>query len=236
MAPRTLPEVQLDWITPEAERVLARHARVSTENPDRAEFQNLLAYCIKKSHWSVFEQACASFEIITTRAISQQIIRHRSFSYQELSQRYSDPTGILNEHTQLAPYFELRAQDHKNRQNSVVYGDDSIENKFRPAIETLFADIQKLYDELLEAGVAKECARNILPVGMPTRLHMTGTIRSWIFYVGLRSAPGTQKEHKLVSDAIGRSLAELLPITFSAVLSQAASGSNPGLVGWNHIA
>jgi thymidylate synthase (FAD) len=235
VAEYTLPEVQLDWITPSAEQVMARHARVSTSNPDRDDFEKLLAYCIKHSHWSVFEQACASFEITTTRAISQQIIRHKSFNFQELSQRYSDPTDVLKQHTEFAANFELRAQDHKNRQNSIEYANSDIEERFRPRINQLFSDIQELYADMLSASVAKECARNILPVAMPTRLHMTGSIRSWVFYVGLRSAPGTQKEHKLVSDSIGRSLVELLPVTISAVLSQAKSGSNQGLTGWNFI-
>jgi thymidylate synthase (FAD) len=235
VAAYTLPEVRLDWITPSAEQVMARHARVSTSNPDRDDFEKLLAYCIKHSHWSVFEQACASFEITTTRAISQQILRHKSFNFQELSQRYSDPTDVLKQHAEYAANFELRAQDFKNRQNSIEYSDFEIEERFRPRIEKLFSDVQELYDDMLSASVAKECARNILPVAMPTRLHMTGSVRSFIFYVGLRSAPGTQKEHKLVSDSIGLALLELLPITVSAVLSQAASGSNQGLNGWNFI-
>jgi thymidylate synthase (FAD) len=229
------PAARLDWITPEAEQVMARHARVSTLDPDRDDFEKLLRYCIKHSHWSVFEQACASFQIVTSRAVSQQILRHRSFSFQELSQRYSDPTSILPDETELAASFELRAQDLKNRQNSVAYETDAIEARFRPAIETLFADIQRLYDEMLAAGVAKECARNVLPVAMPTRLHMTGSVRSWIFYVGLRSAPGTQYEHKVISDAIGNALIELLPCTIAAVQAEASAGLNPGLSGWSHL-
>jgi thymidylate synthase (FAD) len=230
-----LTSVSLDWITPSAEFVMAKHARVSTVDPEREEYEKLLRYCIKHSHWSVFEQASASFEIITSRAVSQQILRHRSFSFQELSARYSNPSEILEDYADRCWQFELRAQDLKNRQNSIKYEDSDIEELFRARIGRLFLEIDTLYHDMLEAGVAKECARNILPMATPTKLHMNGTVRSWLFYVGLRSAPGTQAEHKFVSDSIGLALVELLPTVCRAVMAEAAAETNPGLLGWNYL-
>lgn len=233
MDPSILHSVELDWITPDAERLIARHARVSTKDPDRGEAQRLLTYCIKHGHWSVFEQACASFEILTTRAISPQILRHRSFTFQETSQRYCDPTDVLEQATQYCAQFELRAQDNKNRQNSLRYENDAVEQKFRQRILDVFADVQDLYKDMIVAGVAKECARNILPLCTPTKLHMMGTIRSFIFYVGLRSIPGTQLEHRAISNSIGRSLAIQLPSIVSAITD--CADTNPGLAGWKFI-
>jgi flavin-dependent thymidylate synthase len=228
-----LHTASLDWITPDSERVVARHARVSTSDPDRDEYEKLLKYCIKQGHWSVFEQVCASFEIFTTRAISPQILRHKSFSFQETSQRYCDPLDVLEMLQKESSAFELRRQDLKNRQNSIEYEDLSIEARFRPRIQALFSAAQDLYSDMLVAGVAKECARNILPSCVPTRLHMMGTLRSWIFYVGLRGAPGTQKEHRSIVLSVGSELLQQLPIIGSAVLASAES--NQSLAGWSYI-
>jgi thymidylate synthase (FAD) len=228
-----LHKVCLDWLTPESEKIVAKHARVSTKDPERGEVEKLLKYCIKHGHWSVFEQVCASFEIVTTRAISPQILRHRSFTFQETSQRYCDPLDVLEQVTLQCPLFDLRKQDTKNRQNSLEFDDDSIEEKFRSRIVELFDLSQELYHDLLEAGVAKECARNALLMCSPTKLHMMGTVRSWIFYVGLRSAPGTQTEHRLISNAIGNVLREELPMIIGSVIECAYD--NPSLLGWKFI-
>ena len=230
-----LHSVSLDWITPEAERIVASHARVSTKDPDRGEAIRLLNYCIKHGHWSVFEQVCASFEIITTRAISPQILRHRSFTFQETSQRYCDPLDVLDQVTPEAPLFELRAQDQKNRQNSYAFDDDSVEQEFRDRIFDLFERSQELYQDLLNAGVAKECARNALLMCVPTRLHMMGTLRSWIFYVGLRNAPGTQLEHRFIAQEIGQRLQQETPVIVEALVNSAEAGNSNGLAGWLHI-
>jgi thymidylate synthase (FAD) len=230
-----LHSVSLDWITPEAERIVASHARVSTKDPDRGEAIRLLNYCIKHGHWSVFEQVCASFEIITTRAISPQILRHRSFTFQETSQRYCDPLDVLDQVTPEAPLFELRAQDQKNRQNSYAFDDDSVEQEFRNRIFDLFERSQELYQDLLNAGVAKECARNALLMCVPTRLHMMGTLRSWIFYVGLRNAPGTQLEHRFIAQEIGQLLQQETPVIVDALVNSAAADSSNGLAGWLHL-
>ena len=230
-----LHSVSLDWITPEAERIVASHARVSTKDPDRGEAIRLLNYCIKHGHWSVFEQVCASFEIITTRAISPQILRHRSFTFQETSQRYCDPLDVLDQVTPEAPLFELRAQDQKNRQNSYAFDDDSVEQEFRDRIFDLFERSQELYQDLLNAGVAKECARNALLMCVPTRLHMMGTLRSWIFYVGLRNAPGTQLEHRFIAQEIGQRLQQETPVIVEALVKSAEADSSNGLAGWLHL-
>jgi len=229
-----LHEASLDWITPDAERLIARHARVSTKDPDRGDYSKLLSYCIKHGHWSVFEQACASFEILTTRAISPQILRHRSFCFQETSQRYCDPLTVLGGLEEECTEFELRQQDTKNRQNSLSYEDglfELVEDQFRKRITDVFRDAQDLYEDMLAAGVAKECARNILPMCTPTRLHMMGNIRSWIFYVGLRGACGTQKEHKDIALSVKHSLRELVP-TVAAAVQEAALEGVSGLDGW----
>lgn len=232
---RDLTSVKLDWITDEAERVIARHARVSTKDPERDEYIKLLKYCLRENHVSIFEQASVSFEIITSRAVSAQLIRHRSFHFQELSARYSDPSYVLQPYAERCWQFELREQDTKNRQNSIVYETPDIEHEFRNRIKDLHEQTQKLYQDMLNAGVAKECARNILPMCTPTRLHMSGTVRNWLFYVGVRSAPGTQREHKYISDRIGSFLCIYLPSISAAVRELAAEDKNPGLTGWRHI-
>lgn len=236
METNSLHTVSLDWITPDAERIVASHARVSTKNPYRDESVRLLRYCIKHGHWSVFEQVCASFEVVTTRAISPQILRHRSFTFQEASQRYCDPLDVLDKVAEQVPYFELRAQDLKNRQNSLVFEDQSqIEDAFRDRILGLFEQSQNLYKDMIQSGVAKECARNILLMCIPTRLHMMGTLRSWIFYVGLRAAPGTQAEHRIIAQQIGSVLGTHVPIIKEAIFDSQNEGSNSALEGWRYV-
>jgi thymidylate synthase (FAD) len=225
-----LHSAEIDWITPDAEKVIARHARVSTKDPDREEYEKLLTYCIKHSHWSVFEQASASFEISTTRAISPQILRHRSFVYQELSQRYCAPNETLE--VEEKPFqFELRFQATKNRQSSSdrlpVYLCESLWER----LEDLDTQIQTLYKEMLDLGVAKECARNMLPLYTPTRLHMSGTIRSFLHYVGLRGQQDTQLEHRNIARSIGYKLARELPTVIEAIKASEESS----LKGWDFI-
>jgi len=184
--------VEFVSITPDAEKMMAYIARVSNpSNQQNEKYAGLLQYCIKHNHWSVFEQSSMTLEIETTRGLAAQILRHRSFTFQEFSQRYAD-TKLLD--TQI-PVPDLRSQDTKNRQNS---NDDIPQEKkeeYQALIARHFEDSMNLYNALLENGVAKECARFVLPLATPTRLYMTGSCRSWIHYINLRSAHGTQKEH-----------------------------------------
>ena len=183
--------VKLVSITPDAEKTMAYIARVS--NPNNQENENyagLLKYCIKHNHWSVFEQATMTLEIETTRAIAAQILRHRSFTFQEFSQRYAD-TQLL----ETIELPELRRQDSKNRQNSIDDLDPKVVDTLNRQMNTLFSSAFALYNQMLEDGVAKECARMVLPLCTPTKIYMTGSCRSWVHYINLRSAHGTQKEH-----------------------------------------
>ena len=186
-------------VTPDAEKHMAYCARVSNPaNQENEKFSGLLKYCIQHQHWSIFEQATMTVEINTTRGIAAQILRHRSFTYQEFSQRYADASLLTEE----IPVPELRKQDTKNRQNSTDDLDPELKRSFERRAKHLFADIMDLYDDMLAAGVAKESARFVLPLAVPTRLYMTGSVRSWIHYIDLRSAHGTQKEHKDIAEAI----------------------------------
>lgn len=178
-------------VTPEAEQHIAYCARVSNpNNQDNEKFAGLLKYCIKHQHWSIFEQAFMTLEIETTRGIAAQVLRHRSFTFQEFSQRYASTELLTN-----IELPELRRQDDKNRQNSIDDLDPEVVDKLNRQMVTLFSSANSLYKQMLELGVAKECARFVLPLATPTRMYMTGSIRSWITYIALRSANGTQKEH-----------------------------------------
>ncbi len=189
--------VKLVSITPDAEKTMAYIARVSPpSNQDNEKFAGLLRYCIQHQHWSVFEQSSMTLEIETTRAIAAQILRHRSFTFQEFSQRYAD--AKLLETIELP---ELRRQDSKNRQNSIDDLDSAVVEKLEKQMNTLFSSAFSLYNQMLEQGVAKECARMVLPLCTPTRIYMTGSCRSWIHYINLRSAHGTQKEHMDIANA-----------------------------------
>ena len=190
--------VNLVSITPDAEKTMAYIARVSNpSNQDNENYSGLLKYCIKHNHWSVFEQSTMTLEIETTRGIAAQILRHRSFTFQEFSQRYAD-TNLLG----VIPIPDLRSQDSKNRQNSI---DDIPKNKkeqLQKIITSYFAEGIDLYNELIREGVAKECARFVLPLATPTKLYMTGSCRSWIHYINLRSAHGTQLEHMRIAEEV----------------------------------
>ncbi len=183
--------VDLISVTPEAEKTMAYIARVSNpKNQFNEDFSKLLTYCIKNEHWSVFEQAYMTLQIETNRGIAAQILRHRSFTFQEFSQRYAESTELGE-----IPVPELRRQDTKNRQNSIDNIPDDIRVYFNEKIKNHFQESVALYEEMLKSGVAKECARFVLPLSTPTRIYMTGSCRSWIHYIKLRSGHGTQKEH-----------------------------------------
>ena len=199
---------KLIWITPDAEKLMAKIARVSNpanENND-ATADKLLRYCIKHKHWSVFEMCSMCVEIHTTRAISPQILRHRSFSFQEFSQRYAIPTDTF---ATVLP--DLRRQDDKNRQNSIDDLPSETLEYYQGKIDDHFRESVNLYESLLHSGVAKECARSVLPINTVTRLYMSGTIRSWLHYVDLRGDNGTQKEHMQIARSVGEILDTELP-------------------------
>jgi thymidylate synthase (FAD) len=191
-------EVKLISVTPDAENTMAYIARVSNpNNQENPNYAGLLRYCIQHEHWSVFEQATMTLEIGTTRGLAAQVLRHRSFTFQEFSQRYADANLLAEE----IPVPELRRQDTKNRQNSIDDLDPELVTAFQSRIRMLFSEASELYTDMVEAGVAKECARFALPLAVPTRLYMTGSCRSWIHYINLRSAHGTQKEHMEIAEA-----------------------------------
>ena len=206
-------DVKLVSITPDAEKTMAYIARVSNpSNQDNEKFAGLLKYCIKHNHWSVFEQSSMTLEIETTRAIAAQILRHRSFTFQEFSQRYADSTKLGE-----IPIPDLRKQDLKNRQNSTDDLDSFVKQKLELQMNTLFSSATALYQQMLEEGVAKECARMVLPLCTPTRIYMTGSCRSWIHYIELRSAHGTQKEHMDIAQACKTVFIEQFPIVSEAL-------------------
>ena len=206
--------VKLVSITPDAEKTMAYVARVSNpKNQDNDKFYGLLSYCIKHGHWSVFEQAYMSLEINTTRGLAAQILRHRSFTYQEFSQRYAD-ANLLSEKI---PLPKLRRQDLKNRQNSTDDIDPYIVQKYDILMEEHFKASMDLYNKMLEDGIAKECARFVLPLSTPTRIYMTGSCRSWIHYINLRSAHGTQKEHMDIANECRKVFIEQFPSVAEAL-------------------
>ena len=206
--------IKLVSVTPNAEQHMGYVARVSNpKNQDNPNVSGLLKYCIKHGHWSVFEQAFMTVEINTTRGLAAQILRHRSFTYQEFSQRYADSSMLGKE----IPLPELRRQDDKNRQNSIDDVDPLVVQDFNSKMQKHFVDGMKLYKEMLEAGVAKECARFVLPLATPTRIYMTGSCRSWIHYIDLRSAHGTQKEHMQVAEGVRSIFTEQFPVVAEAL-------------------
>ena len=200
--------IKLVSVTADAEQHMAYVARVSNpKNQNNDKFAGLLKYCIKHGHWSVFEQAFMTIEINTTRGLAAQILRHRSFTFQEFSQRYAD-TNLLDTKIDVP---DLSSQDGKNRQNSIDDIPVSKKENLQSKIATHFADAMHLYNELIQEGVAKECARFVLPLATPTRIYMTGNVRSWIHYIDLRSANGTQKEHMDVAKGVKEIFIEQFP-------------------------
>ena len=206
--------VKLVTVTPKAEETMGYVARVSNpKNQDNPKVAGLLSYCIKHGHWSVFEQAHMTLEIETTRGLAAQILRHRSFTYQEFSQRYADSSML----SKVIPIPELRRQDDKNRQNSIDDLDPFVVQDFELKMQRHFVEGMKIYKEMLDAGVAKECARFVLPLATPTKLYMTGSVRSWIHYINLRSAHGTQKEHMEIAENCRAIFNEQFPIVAEAL-------------------
>jgi thymidylate synthase (FAD) len=192
-----MSKVKLVSVTPDAEKLMSYCARVSNpNNQNNDNYAKLLKYCIDHQHWSIFEHGFMTVEINTTRGLAAQILRHRSFTFQEFSQRYADTTLLADD----IPLFELRRQDNKNRQNSIDDISDETRVKWTVQIREHFAKAQALYDGMIKDGVAKECARFILPLATPTRLYVSGTVRSWIHYINLRSGHGTQKEHMIIAE------------------------------------
>ena len=206
--------VKLISVTPDAEKTMGYVARVSNPaNQDNPKVAGLLSYCIKHGHWSVFEQAHMTVEIETTRGLAAQILRHRSFTFQEFSQRYADVSHIRED----IPLPELRSQDLKNRQNSIDDVDPAVVKRFNKDMRAHFDASIDLYKSMLHAGIAKECARFVLPLATPTRLYMTGSCRSWIHYINLRSAHGTQKEHMELVESVKTIFAEQFPTVSQAL-------------------
>ena len=206
--------IKLISVTPDAEKHMAYCARVSNpSNQENEKFSGLLKYCVKHQHWSIFEQAYMTLEINTTRGIAAQILRHRSFTYQEFSQRYAS-SSLLGDKI---PLPELRRQDDKNRQNSIDDLDPFLVQNLELQMQTLFDSSMALYQQMLERGVAKECARNVLPLCTPTKIYMTGSCRSWIHYITLRTANGTQKEHMQVAEDAKTVFMEQFPTVSEAL-------------------
>ena len=205
--------VSLISITLDAEKTMAHIARVSNpNNQDNPNYAGLLRYCIKHNHWSVFEQSSMTLEIETTRAIAAQILRHRSFTFQEFSQRYAQSNELGK-----IELPDLRRQDKKNRQNSTDDLDPFVQQKLEAQMITLFSSSQALYNQMIEEGVAKECARMVLPLCTPTKIYMTGSCRSWIHYIDLRSAHGTQKEHMDIAEKCRKVFIEQFPTVSEAL-------------------
>ena len=206
--------IKLISVTPDAEKHMAYCARVSNpNNQDNEKISGLLNYCIKHNHWSIFEMAFMTLEINTTRGLAAQILRHKSFTFQEFSQRYSD-TSFLSEQI---PLFELRRQDNKNRQNSIDDISDEVRSKYNVLIREHFAKAKGIYDAMLKDDIAKECARFILPLATPTRLYMSGSIRSWLHYISLREKNGTQKEHMDIAKQCKQIFYEQFPTVAEAL-------------------
>ena len=207
-------------ITPNAEELIAYCARVSSNEQDNPNIKGLLKYCAKHGHWSIFEMANMVIEVNTTRAISAQILRHR-FNFQEFSQRYQSVEMDLE-------IPKLRRQDLKNRQNSISDLDLDLVKELQTNIEEHFKKTKNLYNILLEKGVAKECARMILPMSSPTKLYINGNIRSWIHYLNVRCDPSTQLEHREIANKIKEIFSVQLPVIYKAIFHPSFVPPAPG--------
>ena len=206
--------VKLISVTPDAEKMMAYVARVSNpNNQENPNYAKLLSYCIKHNHWSVFEQSFMTLELETTRGVAAQVLRHRSFTYQEFSQRYADSSMLAR----TIPLPDLRRQDTKNRQNSIDDIDPFKRQKYEMKMQELFRRSMDLYQEMLDEGIAKECARFVLPLATPTRIYMSGSCRSWIHYINLRTANGTQKEHMDLAEGCKKIFIEQFPTCAEAL-------------------
>ena len=206
--------VKLISVTPDAEKMMAYVARVSNpNNQENPNYAKLLGYCIKHNHWSVFEQSFMTLELETTRGVAAQVLRHRSFTYQEFSQRYADSSILADQ----IPMFDLRRQDTKNRQNSIDDIDPFVKQEFEIKIRRHFDEAMVLYQSMLDQGIAKECSRFVLPLATPTRIYMSGSCRSWIHYINLRTANGTQKEHMDLAEGCKKIFIEQFPTCAEAL-------------------
>ena len=203
--------VELVHVTPDAEQLIAYMARVSNpDNQDNPDCIKLIKYLIKHNHWSPFEMVNMCVKIETTRSVAAQILRHRSFSFQEYSQRYAQVS--------LQPQLpSLRRQDTKNRQNSIDDLDQQLVNDYNTKMSQLFSQSYQLYQDMLDNGVAKECAREVLPLSTPTTLYMNGTLRSWLHYCDLRTANGTQLEHKYIAEGCQSIIQQQFPQVYTAM-------------------
>jgi len=214
--------VKLVWVTPNAEQLVSDMARVSNPANQGMPPGKLLAYCIRNQHWSIFEMVSACVEIETTRDIARQILRHRSFSFQEFSQRYA-AVDVLP----AAPLREARLQDTKNRQNSIEVDDPELERRWHNVQSEVGQVADAAYRWALEQGIAKEVARSVLPEGLTTsRMYMAGTLRSWIHYCSLRCSNGTQKEHAVIAQAISDILHSEFPLVWAELLAAGNDGES----------
>ena len=205
-------QVKLISVTPDAEKIIAYCARVSSQDQSNPEISKLLKYCIKHGHWSIFETGHMTVEIETSRAISAQLLRHRSFTFQEFSQRYQE---VANSNLEL---YDARRQDNKNRQNSIDDLSEEVKLEWERRQEENWTNAHTHYEWAINNGIAKECARMVLPLQTSTKLYMTGSIRSWIHYLSVRSLEsGTQKEHADIAEEISKIFANQFPIIFEAV-------------------
>ena len=210
--------VTLQWATPDADKHIMFMARVSNPKNQTNENTRLLSYCMEEGHVSPFEMASACIGIDTTRDIARQILRHRSFSFQEFSQRYAD-VGTLPE----SELRECRLQDFKNRQNSLPSDDEELAHQWAAAQDTVLGMAQKAYNWALSNGIAKEQARALLPEGLTSsRMYMSGTLRSWVTYLQTRLDPSTQKEHRLIAQQVLEVLRGVAPVTMLAFFPEAA--------------
>ncbi len=205
----TAPLIQVDNQTLTPEGLIAYCARVSSPHQETVDYQKLLAYCIEHKHWSIFEMVDMSVEIITSRAISPQILRHKSFQFQEFSQRYARAQEIER--------YQPRRQDSKNRQNSLDDLDDATKLWFAEAQERMASTALDQYNQALEKGIAKECARVLLPLATQTKLYMKGSVRSWIHYLEVRSDSSTQQEHREIALEIKKIFISQFPVTAAAM-------------------
>lgn len=195
--------------TPEAEKTMAYIARVSSDRQDNPEYARLLKYCIEHGHWSVFEHATMTVEIETSRMIAAQLLRHRSFKFQEFSQRYSEPSTVY--------IYDPRRQDTKNRQNSFDDFDDEFRSQYRESLKAFTDTAFQIYEAAIQQGVAKECARAFLPMCVGTRMYMTGDVRSWIHYIQLRTHKDTQLEHREIAEKVKDIFVEHFPVVSEAL-------------------
>ena len=201
--------VKLISITPDAEKTMVYCARVSSKQQDNPEISKLIKYCLDHKHWSIFETASMTVEIETSRAISAQILRHRSFTFQEFSQRYAEATEYVT--------YEARRQDKKNRQNSIPDMNSEDEKWFWEAQQMIQSNCDRIYRQALKRGIAKEQARFLLPMSTKTKLYMSGNIRCWIHYLELRTDKDTQLEHRVIAEEIKKIFNEQLPILGEAL-------------------